>query len=151
MRDLETISTAVTAAETGHLVFGTLHTQDASQTIDRIVDAFPAEQQEQVRIQVAATLQGIVTQQLVPTADGTARVAAAEVLVATPAIRNLIRDGKIHQVFAMIQAGKKLGMKTMDESLGELVRDGRVTIEAAQQRARDVNEVRRQAGAPPLQ
>ena len=118
MRDLETISTAVTAAETGHLVFATLHTQDAAQTIDRIVDAFPAEQQGQVRIQVASTLQGIVTQQLVPTVDGTARAVAAEVLVATPAIRNLIRDGKIHQVYPMLQAGRKFGMNTMDEHLG---------------------------------
>ena len=108
MRDLETISTAVTAAETGHLVFATLHTQDAAQTIDRIVDAFPAEQQDQVRIQVASTLQGIVTQQLVPTADGESRAVAAEVLIATPAIRNLIRDGKIHQVFPMLQAGPEV-------------------------------------------
>ena len=131
MRDLETISTAVTAAETGHLVFATLHTQDAAQTIDRIVDAFPSEQQDQVRIQVASTLQGIVTQQLVPTADGTARAVAAEVLIATPAIRNLIREGKIHQVFPMLQAGRKFGMNTMDEHLGGLVRDGRITLEAA--------------------
>jgi twitching motility protein PilT len=149
MRDLETISTAVTAAETGHLVFGTLHTQDAPQTIDRIVDAFPAEQQEQVRIQVAATLQGIVTQQLVPTVDRTARVAAAEVLVATPAIRNLVRDGKIHQVFPMIQSGRKLGMNTMDEHLGNLVKEGRIELDQALLRCRDANEVRRIAGAPP--
>ncbi len=131
MRDLETISTAVTAAETGHLVFATLHTQDAAQTIDRIVDAFPSEQQEQVRVQVASTLQGIVTQQLVPTADGTARVVAAEVLVATPAIRNLIREGKIHQVLPMLQSGRKLGMNTMDEHLGALVKAGTITIEQA--------------------
>jgi twitching motility protein PilT len=149
MRDLETISTAVTAAETGHLVFATLHTQDAAQTIDRIVDAFPSEQQEQVRIQVAATLQGIVTQQLVPTADGSARVAAAEVLVATPAIRNLVREGKVHQVFPMIQSGRKLGMNTMDEHLGTLVKEGRVTLDQALLRCRDANEVRRTSGAPP--
>ncbi|MGZ6969732.1 MAG: PilT/PilU family type 4a pilus ATPase [Acidimicrobiia bacterium] len=146
MRDLETISTAVTAAETGHLVFATLHTQDAAQTIDRIVDAFPAEQQGQVRIQVASTLQGIVTQQLIPTADGTARAVAAEVLIATPAIRNLIRDGKIHQVFPMLQAGRKFGMNTMDEHLGGLVREGRVTMEAALLRCRDANELKRSAG-----
>ena len=146
MRDLETISTAVTAAETGHLVFATLHTQDAPQTIDRIVDAFPAEQQDQVRIQVASTLQGIVTQQLVPTVDGTARVVAAEVLVATPAIRNLVRDGKIHQVFPMLQAGRKFGMNTMDEHLGQLVREGRVSLEQALLRCRDQNELRRCAG-----
>jgi twitching motility protein PilT len=146
MRDLETISTAVTAAETGHLVFATLHTQDAAQTIDRIVDAFPSEQQDQVRIQVASTLQGIVTQQLIPTADGTARAVAAEVLVATPAIRNLIRDGKIHQVFPMLQAGRKFGMNTMDEHLGALVREGRITLEAALLRCRDANELRRASG-----
>ncbi len=146
MRDLETISTAVTAAETGHLVFATLHTQDAAQTIDRIVDAFPAEQQGQVRIQVASTLQGIVTQQLIPTSDGTARAVAAEVLIATPAIRNLIRDGKIHQVYPMIQAGRKFGMNTMDEHLGALVREGRITMDAAILRCRDSNELHRAAG-----
>jgi twitching motility protein PilT len=146
MRDLETISTAVTAAETGHLVFATLHTQDAAQTIDRIVDAFPSEQQAQVRIQVASTLQGIITQQLVPTADGTARAVAAEVLIATPAIRNLIREGKIHQVFPMLAAGRKFGMNTMDEHLGALVRDGRITLDAALQRCRDENELKRAAG-----
>ncbi len=148
MRDLETISTAVTAAETGHLVFATLHTQDAAQTIDRIVDAFPSEQQEQVRVQVASTLQGIVTQQLVPTADGLSRVVAAEVLVATPAIRNLVREGKIHQVLPMLQSGRKLGMNTMDEHLGSLVRDGRITLDQALLRARDANEVKRTAGVP---
>ncbi|HEY3722792.1 MAG TPA: PilT/PilU family type 4a pilus ATPase [Acidimicrobiia bacterium] len=146
MRDLETISTAVTAAETGHLVFATLHTQDAAQTIDRIVDAFPAEQQGQVRIQVASTLQGIVTQQLIPTSDGTARAVAAEVLIATPAIRNLIRDGKIHQVFPMLQAGRKFGMNTMDEHLGALVREGQITMDAAALRCRDINELKRAAG-----
>jgi twitching motility protein PilT len=146
MRDLETISTAVTAAETGHLVFATLHTQDAPQTIDRIVDAFPAEQQDQVRIQVASTLQGIVTQQLIPTAAGDARAVAAEVLVATPAIRNLVRDGKIHQVFPMLQAGRKFGMNTMDEHLGQLVREGQITLDAALLRCRDQNELRRCAG-----
>ena len=146
MRDLETISTAVTAAETGHLVFATLHTQDAAQTIDRIVDAFPAEQQGQVRIQLASTLQGIVTQQLVPTADGTARAVVAEVLVATPAIRNLIRDGKIHQVYPMLQSGRKFDMNTMDEHLGNLVSEGRITMEAALLRCRDGNELKRSAG-----
>jgi twitching motility protein PilT len=146
MRDLETISTAVTAAETGHLVFATLHTQDAAQTIDRIVDAFPSEQQAQVRVQVASTLQGIITQQLVPTADGTARAVAAEELIATPAIRNLIREGKIHQVFPMLAAGRKFGMNTMDEHLGGLVREGRITLDAALQRCRDENELKRSAG-----
>ena len=121
MRDLETISTALTAAETGHLVFATLHTQDAPQSIDRIIDVFPSHQQQQIRVQLAATLQGIVTQQLVPTADGKGRAVAAEVLVATPAIRNLIREGKIHQIYSLMQTGAKHGMVTMDQSLASLV------------------------------
>src|ERR1700712_25321 len=100
MRDLETIHTALTAAETGHLVFATLHTQDTPQTIDRIIDVFPASQQQQVRVQLSVALQGIVTQQLLPTADGAGRVAACEVLLATPAIRNLIREGKTHQIYS---------------------------------------------------
>ncbi|MEA2155755.1 MAG: twitching motility protein PilT, partial [Solirubrobacteraceae bacterium] len=100
MRDLETIHTALTAAETGHLVFATLHTQDAPQTIDRIIDVFPAEQQQQIRVQLSVALQGIVTQQLLPTADGAGRIAACEVLLATPAIRNLIREGKTHQIYS---------------------------------------------------
>ena len=106
MRDLETIPTALTAAETGHLVFATLHTQDAPQTIDRIIDVFPAHQQQQVRVQLAASLQGVCTQQLVPTADGKGRAVAAEVLVATPAVRNLIREGKIHQIYSL-DAGRR--------------------------------------------
>ena len=120
MRDLETISTALTAAETGHLVFATLHTQDAPQSIDRIIDVFPAHQQQQVRVQLAASLQGICTQQLLPTLDGHGRVAACEVLVATPAIRNLIREAKTHQIYSMLQAGGKFGMVTMDMSLAKL-------------------------------
>ena len=103
MRDLETISTALTAAETGHLVFATLHTQSTAQTVDRIIDVFPAEQQQQVRMQLSIALQGIVTQQLLPTADGSGRVVACEVLVPTPAIRNLIREGKTHQIYSAIQ------------------------------------------------
>jgi twitching motility protein PilT len=103
MRDLETISTALTAAETGHLVFATLHTQSTAQTVDRIIDVFPAEQQHQVRMQLSVALQGIVTQQLLPTADGAGRVCACEVLIPTPAIRNLIREGKTHQIFSAIQ------------------------------------------------
>ena len=98
MRDLETISTALTAAETGHLVFATLHTQSAPQTIDRIIDVFPAHQQDQVRVQLSVALQGVMTQQLLPTADGSGRVVACEVLVPTPAVRNLIREGKTHQI-----------------------------------------------------
>ena len=105
MRDLETISVALTAAETGHLVFATLHTQDAAQTIDRVIDVFPPHQQQQVRVQLAGALQGVVCQTLAKTADGQGRVVATEVLVATPAIRNLIREGKTHQIYSALQAG----------------------------------------------
>ena len=125
MRDLETISTAITAAETGHLVFATLHTQDAPQTIDRIIDVFPPHQQQQVRVQLATTLQGVVTQQLIPTADGKGRAVACEVMVATPAIRNLIREGKVHQIYSSMQAGGRFGMQTMDMSLAGHVKSGR--------------------------
>src|SRR5207237_1969748 len=126
MRDLETIQTAITAAETGHLVFATLHTQDAPQTIDRVIDAFPPYQQQQVRVQLSTTLQGVVTQQLLQTYDGQGRVVAAEVLVATPAIRNLIREAKVHQVYSAMQAGAQYGMRTMDKSLAELVTAGKI-------------------------
>ena len=117
MRDLETIHMALTAAETGHLVFGTLHTQSAPQTVDRMVDVFPPEQQGQIRVMLATTLQAVVTQQLVPTIDGKGRVVAAEVLVATPAVRNLIREAKGHQIPTQMQAGAQYGMVTMDQSL----------------------------------
>jgi len=110
MRDLETISTALTAAETGHLVFATLHTQDAPQSIDRVIDVFPAHQQQQVRVQLASALQGIVTQQLLPTREGNSRVISCEVMVATPAVRNLVREGKTHQIYSMLQAGGRYGM-----------------------------------------
>jgi twitching motility protein PilT len=143
MRDLETISTALTAAETGHLVFATLHTQDAPQSIDRIIDVFPAHQQQQIRVQLASSLQGIVTQQLVPTADGTGRAAACEVLVATPAIRNLIRDAKVHQIYSMLQAGGKYGMTTMDMSLAQLVKAGKVTRDEANERCSNEDDLRR--------
>jgi twitching motility protein PilT len=131
MRDLETIAVALTAAETGHLVFATLHTQDVAQTVDRIIDVFPPSQQQQIRVQLAGALQGIVCQQLVPTLGGSGRVIATEVLVATPAIRNLIREGKTHQVYSALQAGGKHGMQTMDSHLAELVRTGRVDFETA--------------------
>ncbi|MFM7616126.1 MAG: PilT/PilU family type 4a pilus ATPase [Actinomycetes bacterium] len=143
MRDLETIATALTAAETGHLVFATLHTQDAPQSIDRIIDVFPSHQQQQIRVQLAATLQGIVTQQLIPTADGRGRAVAAEVLVATPAIRNLIREGKIHQIYSLMQTGGKHGMVTMDQSLATLVRTGRVSQDLAYERCTNVEDLRR--------
>src|ERR671914_913472 len=134
MRDLETISTALTAAETGHLVFATLHTQDTSQTVDRIVDVFPPEQQHQVRTQLSVALQGIVTQQLLPTSDGSRRVVATEVMVPTPAIRNLIREGKTHQLYSVLQTGGNVGMQTMDASLADLVRRGLITRELAESR-----------------
>jgi twitching motility protein PilT len=131
MRDLETISTALTAAETGHLVFATLHTQSAPQTIDRIIDVFPAEQQDQVRIQLASTLQGIVTQSLVPTADGRGRVASLEIMFPDDAIRNLIRQGKIEQIYSVIQTGTGRGMQTMEQALADLVLRKVITREAA--------------------
>ena len=121
MRDLETISTALTAAETGHLVFGTLHTQSAPSTIDRIIDVFPAEQQEQVRMQIASSLQGVVTQALLPTADGTGRVAALEILLPDDAVRNLIRQGKVEQIYSVMQTNTSRGMQTMEQSLADLV------------------------------
>ena len=127
MRDLETISTALTAAETGHLVFATLHTQSTAQTVDRIIDVFPPQQQGQVRTQLSIALQGIVTQQLLPTADGRGRVVATEVLVPTPAIRNLIREGKTHQIYAAVQTSGAVGMQTMDADLARLVREGTIT------------------------
>src|SRR5919199_136046 len=131
MRDLETISTAMTAAETGHLVFGTLHTQSAPGTVDRIIDVFPPEQQDQVRIQLAATLVGVVTQALVPTADGTGRVAALEILLTDDAVRNLIRQGKVEQIYSVMQTNTSRGMQTMEQSLADLVRRGVVTLDAA--------------------
>jgi twitching motility protein PilT len=131
MRDLETISTALTAAETGHLVFATLHTQSAPQTIDRIIDVFPAEQQDQVRMQLAGTLQGIVTQTLVPTADGRGRIAALEILLPDDAVRNLIRQGKIEQIYSVIQTGTARGMQTMEQALADLVLRKVVTREVA--------------------
>ena len=131
MRDLETISTALTAAETGHLVFATLHTQSAPQTIDRIIDVFPAEQQDQVRMQLAGTLQGIDTQTLVPTADGRGRIAALEILLPDDAVRNLIRQGKIEQIYSVIQTGTARGMQTMEQALADLVLRKVVTREVA--------------------
>ena len=135
MRDLETISTALTAAETGHLVFGTLHTQSAPSTIDRIIDVFPAEQQEQVRIQIANSLQGVVTQALLPTADGTGRVPALEILLPDDAVRNLIRQGKVEQVYSVMQTGTAKGMQTMEQCLAELILRRIVTKEIGMSRS----------------
>ncbi|MFC0082167.1 PilT/PilU family type 4a pilus ATPase [Aciditerrimonas ferrireducens] len=142
LRDLETISMALTAAETGHLVFGTLHTQDAPQTIDRIVDVFPTSQQEQVRTQLAASLEGVVTQQLVPAADGTGRVVAAEVMVCTSAVRNLIRQNKTHQIYSLMQTGAQHGMQTMDQALARLVKEQRVSEAVAFDRCRSEEDLR---------
>ncbi len=144
MRDLETIQTAITAAETGHLVFATLHTQDAPQTIDRIIDVFPPHQQQQVRVQLSTTLQGILTQQLLPTADGKGRAVAVEALVATPGVRNLIREGKVHQIYSAMQAGGRYGMQTMDMALAQLVKDRTITSEVAYERCHDPEELQRQ-------
>src|SRR3954462_12108190 len=146
MRDLETIQTALTAAETGHLVFATLHTQDTPQTIDRIIDVFPPHQQHQVRVQLSVALQGIVTQTLLPTADGSGRVVAAEVLVPTPAVRNLIREGKTHQIYSVLQTSASAGMQTMDSSLASLVRAGKITRQLAEQRSTSPEELRRLMG-----
>jgi twitching motility protein PilT len=147
MRDLETISTAVTAAETGHLVFATLHTQDAPQTIDRIIDSFPPYQQQQIRAQLSNTMQGVVTQQLLQNADGQGRSVAVEIMVATPAIRNLIREAKVHQIYSSMQAGAKFGMQTMDSSLAHLVMTGMISGEMARQRCHDVTELDRLLGS----
>jgi twitching motility protein PilT len=149
MRDLETMSTALTAAETGHLVFATLHTQSTAQTVDRIIDIFPAEQQAQVRMQLSIGLQGIVTQQLLPTADGAGRVVACEVLIPTPAVRNLIREGKTHQIYSAIQTSGSIGMQTMDAHLAQLVRLGKVSRQLALERASVPEELKRLLGAAP--
>src|SRR2546425_1285997 len=147
MRDLETIGTAITAAETGHLVFATLHTQDAPQTIDRIIDVFPPHQQQQVRVQLSTTLQGVVTQQLIPTVDGQGRVAAAEIMIATPGIRNLVREGKVHQIYSAMQAGGRYGMQTMDMSLASHVKAGRISQQMAFERCHDPEELQRLVGS----
>jgi twitching motility protein PilT len=144
MRDLETIGTALTAAETGHLVLGTLHTQSAAGTIDRIIDVFAAEQQEQVRMQIAGTLQGVVTQALVPTADGQGRVAALEILLPDDAVRNLIRQAKVEQIYSIMQTSTARGMVTMEQSLAELIVRGVVKYETAVSRSSRPDQLRGQ-------
>jgi twitching motility protein PilT len=131
MRDLETISTALTAAETGHLVFATLHTQNAPATVDRVIDVFPAAQQEQIRMQLAGALEGIVTQALLPTADGRGRVAALEILFPDDAVRNLIRQGRVEQIYSVMQTGTQRGMQTMEQALHALVSRGVITKDTA--------------------
>ena len=136
MRDMETISLALTAAETGHLVFGTLHTSSAAKTIDRIIDVFPGGEKEMVRAMLSESLQGVIAQRLLKKADG-GRVAAYEIMIGTPAIRNLIREAKVPQIYGMIQTGKEAGMATMDQSLEELVTRGVVEREVARSLAVD--------------
>ena len=139
MRDLETIQMAITAAETGHLVFATLHTNSAPSSVDRIIDVFPPHQQQQIRVQLAASLMGVVTQTLIPTSDGKGRAVASEILVVTPAVSNLIREGKTHQIFSAMQAGGALGMQTMDASLANLVKSGKVKREDAEEKVSDMD------------
>jgi len=146
MRDLETISLAITAAETGHLCFGTLHTQDCPSTIDRIIDVFPPHQQAQIRVQLAVTLQGVVSQILVPRKDGEGRIAAREVMIMTPAISNLIREGKTHMIYGAIDTGAKYGMIPMDKALADLTRQGLIAPEEALVRAHNVESFKALAG-----
>ena len=142
MRDTETIATALTAAETGHLVFSTLHTQDAPQTIDRIIDVFPSSQQDQIRIQLAGSLEAVVTQQLVLSATGYGRTPVAEIMLCNPAIRNLIRSRKTHQIYSLVQTGAAAGMQTMDQGLAKAVRAGAITEAMAFDRCHDPSELR---------
>ncbi len=137
MRDLETISMAVTAAETGHLVFSTLHTNSAAETVERIIDVFPGHQQRQIRIQLSESLQGVVTQTLLPNIDRTMRLPAVEIMVATPAIKNIIREERIHMIPAAIQSSQQLGMQTMDQSIRELYQNHLIDRETAITRASD--------------
>ena len=127
-------------------MFATLHTQDAPQTIDRIIDVFPPHQQQQVRVQLATTLQGVVTQQLLQTADGRSRAVACEVLICTPAVRNLIREGKVHQIYSIMQAGGRFGMQTMDQALANLVKEGKISQQLAYERSHDPEELNRLIG-----
>lgn len=143
MRDLDTISIAITAAETGHLVLSTLHTLGAAKTIDRIIDVFPPHQQQQIRVQLSSVIQAVVSQQLLPKADGKGRVAALEIMVATPAIRNLIREDKIHQIDTVIQTGGKYRMQSMDSSLVDLYKRGMIRKDTALNRAFDHEEIKK--------
>jgi len=146
MRDLETMSAALTIAETGHLVLATLHTNSAAESVNRIIDAFPSHQQAQVRAQLSFVLEGVITQTLLPRARGRGRVVAAEVLVCTPAIRAVIRDEKVHQIYSLMQAGKKHGMQTMNDALQMLYLKNEVTLEEAVKRSSDPQELLRAVG-----
>jgi len=156
MRDLDTISTAITCAETGHLVFATLHTNNASQTVDRMVDVFPPGQQEQIRFQLSNNLEAVLCQQLLPKAGAPGRVCAMELMIATPAIRNLVREAKAHQITSSIQTSANVGMQTMDQSLRDHYHRGNITMEEALSRAMQPEELRKMiqtpeaAAAPPI-
>ena len=146
MRDFETVSAAVTAAETGHLVLSTLHTTSAADTVNRIIDVFPAHQQQQIRTQLAATLVGIMTQTLVPLANGTGRIAATEILYATDAVAAMIRDNKVHMIPSAIQTGRALGMTSLDQNLAKLALEKRITIESAIERCSNKADLQRFMG-----
>ena len=150
MRDLETIQAALTIAETGHLAFATLHTNSAAEAINRIIDVFPSHQQSQVRAQLAFVLEGIITQQLLPRKSGKGRAMAAEILVVTPAIRALIRDDKIHQIYSMMQGGKKFGMQTLNDALYILYMNREVAVDECLRVTSDQNEFLRMIGMPPM-
>ena len=141
MRDLETISLAITASETGHLVLGTLHTSNAARTLDRVLDVFPTDQRDQIRIMVSESLRGVISQQLIPRVDGTGRALAIEILMNTPAVGNVIRESKTFMLPGIIQTGRKLGMKLMDDSLQELFEAGIINAEEAVYRADQKNEM----------
>jgi twitching motility protein PilT len=150
MRDLETIQAALTIAETGHLVFATLHTNSAAEAINRIIDVFPSHQQSQVRAQLAFVLEGIVTQTLLPKLSGRGRAMAAEILVVTPAIRALIRDDKVHQIYSLMQSGKKFGMQTLNDSLYQLYVSRQVSADECVRASSDSNEFLRMIGKSPF-
>jgi twitching motility protein PilT len=143
MRDLETIQLAITAAETGHLCFGTLHTQDSASTVDRMIDVFPPEQQEQVRTQLAQTLKGVLAQILMPTFDGKGRVAVREFMLNTNAVASLIRDNKAHMIYSALETGRKFGMMTMDQSLAALCAAGKIRMEDAMLKSQSPDMLKR--------
>jgi twitching motility protein PilT len=143
MRDLETISLAITASETGHLVLATLHTSNASRTLDRLLDVFPSDQQEQIRVMVSESLRGVISHQLIPKKDGTGRVLALEILTNTPAVANVIREAKTYMLPGIIQTGKKQGMRLMDDTLIDLYDRGLISAEEAYARADQKQEMRR--------
>ena len=142
MRDLETIRLAMTAAETGHLVFGTLHTSSAAKTIDRIIDVFPAEEKEMIRAMLSESLRAVISQSLLKTKDGSGRVAAHEIMIGTPAIRNLIREAKVAQMYSAIQTGNSYGMQTLDQNLTELVKRNVVSVDEARSKAANKDNFR---------